>query len=504
MPGLPIIQSKEISDTRPIINGQLPRNTFWSSIAKVSGEVADDLEKEAIAADARHIAELETGIESQGADLRLKYDNDPIGFDKKWNEFSAQIIGQTESRYHEDLKLKLKKERTQIFSSLSNQRRERDRSLARDSLDARQERLEERLNVLSGDGMVNSDDYRDSFNQLHDILQTQVNLGFRSREGIENDLNRITSQSKTGVILGQAKKYYAAGNYEAIAQIHEDIMNGNIASDMSQDDRRKIANRMLDDLGRGERWAAEQDRNGDYQAREEFRLKSSEAGKNLIDLMAKGELTQDWMDENRSWLTKSDYRSGISNLKNRGTVGTDPSARSNIENKIKDDPDDAEEEAKAEFASGKLTADDLQDITSETNDRRKKPVNEVERTRLRIRDTLTVPSYLSNYAPDAPKMKSEAVRVFDQWLNSNPDATDDEVQKQAESVIRRYKTDAVKVLPAPYGIDKKNINQQMVGQASQRLEEDYKAGRINDTDLIKHIDALTAWQNYLKDESDGK
>jgi hypothetical protein len=504
MADLPRPQSTAVSEVRPIVKMSLPRASWWDDIADVAGTIADDLGKDRIAAEAQHVAELQNSVESQGIEFRKNFENNPTGFQKEWGNFSAQLLGQTESRYHDDLIKKLEKEGGKNFNALITERHQRDKRLAADSIEARQEKLETRLAALSRSGDSANPEYLETMAELNANIRSQINLGLRSAESAQNDMDRIADLNKANAIVATATTLYNQGNYEAIATIHDDLVSGKIGSEIPEEKRRTIATDMMQDLTRSAKFTQAQEESGNAAARSEFVAQREKSGKDMLDLINTQQLTYEWLEKNQSILSKTDYNAGVNFVKGFSPKNSDPFVLAEIDNKLAVDPAGAVSHGRDSFSKGELSAEDLQNIESAAGDVSKKPIDETERSRIRIRQSLQIPEYLTSFTQDAPRLKSEAVNMFNAWAAKNPDATDDEIEKKSDMIIEKYRVDAAKVLPAPYGMPKKGTTIQSIGQSAQRLEADFLAGRINEKQFEKELKSLDAWGQYLGDQTDGK
>ena len=497
----PIIQSRAISETRRIIQARDTGTNPWLELADFTANIADDLKRDEIAAKAQQRAERDTGIESQALQFREAHAADPKGFNTSWEKFSAEMLSQTPSAEHDELLVKLQKERNKNYGPILTQFQKSNRTRAADSLGARTERLESEVVALAGQGKAGSEEYNEAYSEIVGNIRTQANLGLRTPESAESDINRITRTAKVETIVGVAKADFDGGKFSNISMLHKDLIDGALLGDIAIEERRKVADRMIGDITLSMQLERAQEVQGNERAAKEIKQEQRLVHDELYSKIYKGELDSNWIQQNKSKLSKKDYEAGMRKLSGRQAMQSDPHAVTRVSSMMDENPEDAEMEAKAEFAAGRISEDDLADIQGEAQDRKLKPIDGPERARVRIRDGLKVPSYLSTFAPDAAKGKAEAVKMFDQWMENNPEATEEDIEKRAEKIIGHYRVDAAKVLPAPYGsaVSKEKIDTVVIGQSYQKIKADYQDGKISKGEAKKQADALKAWKEHLKE-----
>ncbi|TXH13844.1 MAG: hypothetical protein E6R03_10595 [Hyphomicrobiaceae bacterium] len=508
MENLPILQSKEISQVRQPVSSGLEMPTMWQKLASVTAGIADDFEKDAAAANAKRLAEMETNIERQAIDMRNKFDNDPKGFDAEWTKFSAQMIGNTEAPLHADLKLRLEKEGNQQYGSLLSERRSRDRQNAADSLGYREDAVTNQLLSIAGTKGVQDPEYQEKYKELEGILQSQVNAGLRGGDYVSIAMNRATEGVKQEVILGTARKAYEDGDVETVASLHDDLINGTLLPDVAPNKRRALANMIQSDISSiGAIQEAEQNKK-DKEARSIIKQERENAQREYVDLTAQGKMTQDWIQENKGRLSPSLYAKAVNDYGYTGAapISSDKLALDDIEAISDEDLDAAIPVATQHYAAGRLSLDDLKNTIEATDARKQKPVDEKERSRLRIRESLKTPQYLKTFSKDDPAKSADAVRQFDDWISKNPDASDDDIEKRAETIIGKYRTDALSVLPSPYGsaIPKNKVTEVTIGQGFQKIKDAYENGKISKDDARREAEALNAWKEYLRGSVNGQ
>lgn len=508
MESLPIIQSKAISEIRSPVESGLQMPQAWAKLASATASLADDFQKDAAAAQGKRIAEMETNIERQAIDMRDKYDNDPQGFDKEWTEFSAQLIGNTEADLHDDLLIRLKKEGNQQYSNILSRRRDLDRQFAADSLSDRQEIVTNRILSMSGNSSTLPEELQAEYTELENLLNAQANMGLKGRDSVQRDLDMVAIQAKQESILKTAREAYDSGDIQTVADIHDDLLNGDLLSELEPNKRRNLANMIKSDISTNSDLIESEQRRKDAEAERVLKKEMLSAQREYVELVAQGKMTQEWIQENKSRLSNTLYAKAVNDygMPSAAPISSDKLALDDIEALTDEDLDAVIPTATQHYAAGRLSIDDLKNTIETVDAKSQKPVDEKERSRVRIRESLKTPSYLKSFAKDDPAKASDAVRQLDDWIAKNPDASDSDIEKRSSEIINKYKVDALTVLPSPYGTasPKGKITEVTIGQGYQKIKDAYQSGKLSKDEARKEAEALKAWTEYLKGKTDGQ
>jgi len=185
----------------------------------------------------------------------------------------------------------------------------------------------------------------------------------------------------------------------------------------------------------------------DHAANQSLRARKEmgeQAAKDGFDLLAKGQLTEEWMTQNKRMLDTSDYRMLRDSMQEGGT----PSSREaliDLTAKVYTGGADASEDILSAWRRNDIKANEAKSLLNENKD-----VSPVKRAKVFL-STALKPSDL-NPTPGAPQAYAEAMAEFDRlWAENpkqDPDALARQVLKRA-SLIDSQSLAITRRLPSP-------------------------------------------------------
>ncbi len=187
---------------------------MWLGIADAAGKLTEGIEKIQAERDLIELRKKENEIEETAIRLRDEYAFDPDGFEEAFDKYSATVLEGTEGRIYDKMDIVLGKYRVNTLSTLTNERRSRDRSLAADSLSEKAEVISNELKAMAFNGEINTDTYKARFAELQGVNDTMVNMGFVGREAADIRLDQVSDGIKAEAIMGGIAQIYEMDGLE--------------------------------------------------------------------------------------------------------------------------------------------------------------------------------------------------------------------------------------------------------------------------------------------------
>ncbi len=187
-----------------------------------------------------------------------------------------------------------------------------------------------------------------------------------------------------------------------------------------------------------------------------------EANKTGYDLLAKGELTMEWVDKNRHLMDDGDYKYFKEEAVSGGTFSTvkaNPAVYMDFMNRI-NAGEDVTKEMSSALRVGQLEKTWWDQLTKAKVDKRFEDADDYLTTAMKVEN---------EFNPAAQKMAANARMQFEQWKENNPEATRKEAIIEAQAIVEdsslvRGKLDKIST-PKPrhivYKGDEVDVNQTM-------------------------------------------
>ena len=241
-------------------------------------------------------------------------------------------------------------------------------------------------------------------------------------------------------------------------------------------------------------------------ARKAARQETIKAG---YDLVFSGDLSKEWIDDNRDAFTPSEYRTFNSALQKQSKTPEKSDNGTYIrltKDANEDDNQDAvQDDILQEFSSGNISKGDYQRLMSASRRTAKARVEKPWANELRstLRSRLA-PADREDTAQYSKRL--DGLFAFDDWLDRNPKATRDDAKKKADDLYREYSSQTAADLRA--GLDMPRyatvgryaFNGGSIAITAQRLAQAYKEGKITKDDLNREAQLLKRWKSVLDEE----
>lgn len=158
---------------------------------------------------------------------------------------------------------------------------------------------------------------------------------------------------------------------------------------------------------------------------------AEEASKQGDQLFASGELTEEWVEENRAVLDEADYRYFYKKLSGAENV-TDAMTYADLRSRASGG-EDVRGEAREALRSGRLKIADYDKIVSRLE---QDVPNWMSRGEQHIKTAMRVSDV--NPDPADAQRQAEALDDWNEWAIQNPEATVDQAQKEYRRIVREF------------------------------------------------------------------
>lgn len=207
----------------------------WENVARVTGQMSDQFQKEAALAETRYLAGLENDVMAKAVEFRNKYNHDPQGFDTAWQEFMAKTLAGVPGRSQEAARMVLQERHTQVKDTLLGERRSRDRSLASETINANWSNLQDEILAESRSGQFGPK-MDMLFAKAGALQESAVNLELKSRDAASIALDDLRDMAKSQAIIGGVERTYDAKGYTAAKASLEALNDPSLNLSLAQRD----------------------------------------------------------------------------------------------------------------------------------------------------------------------------------------------------------------------------------------------------------------------------
>lgn len=249
-------------------------------------------------------------------------------------------------------------------------------------------------------------------------------------------------------------------------------------------------------------------------AERQLRQMEDDTAKEAASRRARGELTVEWVEQNRRNLSRSEYER-YREVAGGGTMVAPPqrddvSALAQLQRNVDAlDPAQFQREALRLRQQG-LIRDETFDGYVERNrsarrdDGPPSPYKAGRNLVVTALDPGNVVGVIGKYARGAmTEARADAEADFDTWSTGNPAATRDQAVAKARELVARYRQDVEEktrdTLPLPLAFqgDRKHVDDTVLGIASRELLLRRREGRISEPEFVREEEIIGAWRGVL-------
>lgn len=259
-----------------------------------------------------------------------------------------------------------------------------------------------------------------------------------------------------------------------------------------------------------ERAALAAERRQEVEERRAVRQDQIAAGREALELVAKGQLTRDWVEQNGPRLNATDFRR-YSRMTNPIVRATVPDVLSDLVTKVDEDPQSTMDEALDAYSAGTLSYRDLSNIITQARAHMSEQ-NGVPRwtkdERAQLKRAIKPPAGATG---DMHKAYVETLAKWDAYVAENRDGLDRaSLRKFTQTFIDDARTDRLFEMkngletPRTVKTSREAIDLNAITAAKAELAKQLKAGTISREDAATEAKRLKAWQDTLEQEAIAK
>lgn len=234
-----------------------------------------------------------------------------------------------------------------------------------------------------------------------------------------------------------------------------------------------------------------------YQRQERDRRRAGdEVTKNGDRLYATGTLTPAWIEANRKVLSPEDYRYFYRQLKGEGSSGpSDPILYADLRDKA-GRGEDVRIEAREALQRGSIGTSDYDRILGEVEGERPGWYK-------RGKEFISISSGASDINPDVAtaQIKARMINDWDEWVQQNPKATDEEARQASKRIVEEYAlVGQEKILllkRSPLFLKGSRTQPDMDGTAAETVKA-FEEGRIDRTEFERQATLIKEWETAIR------
>lgn len=397
-----------------------------------------------------------------------------------------------------------------------------------ESLKSEQQRLryqtivERRREALSGD--LNRYEFRERQTYYDQVDQGQLETSLQSAALNYNDPEKIAYYQNKGAAVLQARANRLGMDEETarleLGKFQSDLVTAAIQMMPASEQLNVLSNEgMADLLEPSKRQAlqraaierqeselrmqlAREERA--YRERERYeRALLEEATKEGDNRLARGELTEEWIESNRDRLGPQEYRYFYRQLREGANLQTDPQRYASLRIRVSQG-EDVRDEARELVRNGAMSLTDYDKLitASERNSPASSVPNAYKRGNEYIRNALRVSDI--NPDPAAAQRLASALDDWNQWVADNPQATDAEGREQYRRITEEYalinyeQMTLTKRMPRFANATRSSIDLNHLEQASAETVRAFRAGEISQQEFEDQALLIREWDEALR------
>lgn len=253
-------------------------------------------------------------------------------------------------------------------------------------------------------------------------------------------------------------------------------------------------------------------------ARMERDLRTSENNAIVMegdDLLFDGELTEEWVEENKDELSPTNYRRFKRSLQPDAPAGRkeEPREYLRIEDMVDDNPEEALEEARDAFVSGRIGKASYNTLRTRAKQAMgDEPENKPQQSPLVKSVRKNVSTRLkprSNAHESEYVAQVEALEAFDDWVEKHPNASEEETRKFGDNLINETNKQRLDLgkrglsLPMyiPAVIRPEAVTKQDIDEAMVRTQQAFDSGLISQRQFQDQAALLYRWTQVIGEEA---
>lgn len=467
-------------------------SNLWGMIENAAGKIADraqeaEAEKDINAQAINYAVGQERLIEDQAKLYRSQY-SDPDEFLTQWDKFSGTILKHTSGPFQDSVKNMLSRSGAREYAGLENERKAINQMQAKTALEDAAHLKRNSLISMIDEGHFGTQVYDEIMDEYVSSVRTSAKMGFMSPEEADIAIDKTLADVQVKSILNTGLNAATLDQYDDVVKIYNGIADKNVTQ------------KMLDNITKSSFFDLDQEQKQEDFALKEINDERSVLGRNLYELIYSNQDVSMYMEEYGFDLAPSDFKVAVAASRGVVPYQSDDDTLYMIDQLS---PDEAIEEAKSGFAQGKLSKNDLKSTMDQADILKKQPTTYAEQAMQDIAKSLKTPPYMKKQAPILASLRSYKIMDFQNWLQSNPDATDTDIDNKLKSIRRFSHRQILENLPKPYGVNapKDKMTLENVGLSAQKVMEDYKDGKISHNRMMEAAEQLDTWEQFLKDET---
>tara|TARA_R110000822_G_scaffold173299_2_gene312903 strand:+ start:380 stop:1849 length:1470 start_codon:yes stop_codon:yes gene_type:complete len=233
------------------------------------------------------------------------------------------------------------------------------------------------------------------------------------------------------------------------------------------------------------------------------RLMNQEITKQGDRLLATGELSEEWIEDNRDTMGPAEYRYFYKQLRDGGNINTDPQQYADLRIRASQG-EDVRDEARERVRRGSLGLADYDKLVnaSEANS----PASSVPNTYKRGNDYIRSALRVSDINPDPASAQrlASALDDWNQWVADNPDANSTESRQEYMRVTQEYtlidyeQMTLTKRMPRFAAVPRTNMDLSQLEQAGRETVRAFQAGEISENTLNEQAMLIREWEDALR------
>lgn len=327
-----------------------------------------------------------------------------------------------------------------------------------------------------GAGLMAATERRKLLAEIQKDVQQNYLLGYLDRAGVSDRTllsvrNRQTGDPIADMIIGQ----------------------------MSPNDHDRLVARVEQEHEAAIRKAYTQEQRAYMWAERERRQTEGQMSKAGDALLASGDLTIEWIEQNRGQLSESDHRYFYRQLTDERNVQTPPAIYADLRSRAAMG-EDVRQEARDLLVSHRMSQGDYDKIVNrvEAEAAEAQFPHWYKRGERFIRDTLRVSEMNPN--PADAQMQAAAMDEWTEWSRVNPEATEQQARDAYQRLAREYRfvdlTETAVALPIPSSLrmqQHRRPTRQEVQQAMRRVAEAVQAGTMDEAEAERQASMLAQW-----------
>lgn len=243
-----------LTQIRPTVNLPVPDvsnvgASVWENIATQAQKAADNISEandRALAENAKaetqrrilRATQIENDIELQDIELRNQFRNDPDGYQRAFDEYSATFLSQTEGEFSDLASISLDKQYAKSYAGIKSDQLNTQAGQTKDALELKADKLSENLRLLARAGKSGTEEFKNTYRELNSVLGTAQTMGYTSQELSDQFLDESVVMAKGQHVLHMYEQMVRANDPNAESFIKGFVEDPNTG--LSEDERKSV------------------------------------------------------------------------------------------------------------------------------------------------------------------------------------------------------------------------------------------------------------------------